>query len=938
MKPGLGNDHQETERPRADVISRRISTSTIFPQTKYRVRALFGILTTAGCALIYIASALNSEAAQIQVLKGHVPKVAATQQPLGNLDASTRLDLAIGLPLRNPDQLKSLIQQIYQPGNTNFRHYLTPDEFIARFSPSATNYQAVIDFATADGLKVTGLHSNRTLVDVNGAVADIEKAFHVKLRLYQHPSEAREFFAPDGELSVELGTPLLAISGLDNFTTPHPLLRRGKNSPSKSAGPLAGSGSGGTYQGADFRAAYLPGVSLTGAGQTIGLFEMDGFVATDISTYNNEASLTSITPTTVPIDGFNGSATLEDGDDEVALDIDMAHSMAPQASIIVYEGPPPSLEENTDTSPITTTHVNDILNRMATDNKASQVSCSWGFDVNATTLQIFEQYGAQGQSFFLACGDSGAFAGAVAEPADDPYITVVGGTELTTTGPAGSWVSETTWNSGSSILGVAATGGGISLVYPIPAWQQGISMTANQGSTTMRNVPDVAMVADNVWIVANGEGQSVGGTSVAAPLWAGVVALANEQAAASGLAPIGFANPALYAIAKGADYASCFHDITTGNNTTSESPDKFYAVAGYDLCTGWGTPDGTNLIHALLAPPVEGLVITSPFGFTASGPVGGPFNIASQTYLLTNAGSAALNWSLVNTSSWLTVSSTAGVLNPGGPAAAVTISLNSTATNSLIQSYDANVVFNNLTDGTAQNREFALLAGNGGFETGDFTDWTLNGSTNDNFALASDDTTIDGIEAITGTDDWQLVHSGLYGALLGQVKTVASLSQTLPTTPGQSYILSFWLTSVPYKGSTTPNEFLVNWNGTTLLNETNLGVFGWTNYQFAVSATSTSTTLQFGDRDDPSAFGLDDVSVQAIAPSIESVTQSAGFINFAWSAFPGLVYQIQYTESLSPTDWIDLDGPITATNTVIAGSDNLISTSQRFYRIVQVPQ
>jgi hypothetical protein len=776
------------------------------------------------------------------------------------------------------------------------------------------------------------------MVDVRGAVSDIEKAFHVNLRLYQHPTQSRKFFAPDSEPSVELETPLAAISGLDNFNSPHPLIRHDLVPPSNNVRPMTGSGTSGSYEGGDFCAAYLPGVTLTGSGQSIGLFELDGFKAADISTYNTGAGLPAFTPTTVLIDGFNGSASEADGDDEVALDIDMAHAMAPQAAIVAYEGPPVSLEENTDTSPITTKHVNDILNRMATDDTSLQLSCSWGFDINATTQQIFEQYAAQGQSFFLACGDSGAFVGAVAEPADDPYITIVGGTELTTTGPGGSWVSETTWNSSSSINGVASTGGGISLVYPIPAWQQGISMSANQGSTTMRNVPDVALTAYNVWIVANGQGSAVGGTSVASPLWAGIAALVNQQSSASGLPPIGFANPALYAIAKSTLSASCYHDITTGNNTWSDSPDKFFATTGFDLCTGWGTPAGTNLIQALLAPPAENLEVTPSLGFTANGPVGGPFNIASQTYRLTNTGSASLNWSLVNTSIWLTVSPISGTLNPGDPAAAVTVSLNSAATNSLIQTFDANIALNNLTDGTSQNLEFDLLVGNGGFESGDFTDWTLIGNTNDNFALAADDTTIDGIEAITGVNDWLMVHSGLYGALLGQVSTVASLSQTLPTVPGQSYDLYFWLTSVEYKGTTTPNEFSVSWNGTTLLSKTNAATFAWTNYQFTVSATSTSTTLQFNNRNDPSGFGLDDISVQAITTSFQSAIQNAGSIDFTWNAFPGLLYQVQYTDSLSPTNWINLGSPITATNNTVSASDNLIPTSQRFYRIILVPQ
>src|SRR5262249_42472912 len=147
-----------------------------------------------------------------------------------------------------------------------------------------------------------------------------------------------------------------------------------------------------------------------------------------------------------------------------------------------------------------------------------------------------------------------------------------------------------------------ASAGGISTVYSIPSWQQGISMTANQGSTTMRNTPDVSLVADNITVFwgntlfgfgEDGGGNSlplqVGGTSLAAPLWAGFMALVNQQAVANGQPTIGFANPALYAIAKSTNYAACFHDVITGNNETSSSPTKYSATGGYDLCTGWGS-------------------------------------------------------------------------------------------------------------------------------------------------------------------------------------------------------------------------------------------------------------------------------------------------------------------------------------------------------------
>ena len=231
-----------------------------------------------------------------------------------------------------------------------------------------------------------------------------------------------------------------------------------------------------------------------------------------------------------------------------------------------------------------------ILNRMATDNLSRQLSTSWFQDgaYDASAEQIFLQFAAQGQSFSSASGDSGARVGPVSAPSDSTNITVVGGTDLTTTGPGGSWVSESAWN---------GSGGGVSVTYAIPWWQKGVDVSGNQGSASMRNVPDVALTGSGVYVIANNGTNAgpIGGTSVASPLWAGFMALVNQQAAAVGKPPVGFVNPAIYAIG-----GSPFHDIATGNNTNSASPNAFFAVPGYDLCTGWGTPNGSNLINALV--------------------------------------------------------------------------------------------------------------------------------------------------------------------------------------------------------------------------------------------------------------------------------------------------------------------------------------------------
>ena len=219
-----------------------------------------------------------------------------------------------------------------------------------------------------------------------------------------------------------------------------------------------------------------------------------------------------------------------------------------------------------------------------------------------------------------------------------------------------------------------------------------------------------------------------------------------------------------------------------------------------------GTPNGANLIPALLSPPLDNLLITPPLGFTSFGPGGGPFTVTSQTYTLKNIGSTPLNWSLVNTSSWLTVSSTSGNLNAGA-STTVTISLNSAANNFLIDHASGNVVFNNLTAGTVQNRQFDLYVGNGGFETGDLNDWTLVGSTELDFALSADDADVAGEDALTGQPDGQFVRSGLYGGYLGEFHwtnsvgmvfpAVGSLSQAVATTAHRQYLVSFWLTCVP---------------------------------------------------------------------------------------------------------------------------------------------
>jgi len=654
-------------------------------------------------ALVFLTAVINGLGAEParKFLPGQVISVTSRLTPIAQLAATNELHLAISLPLRNERELDELLHQLYDPRSLNFHKFLTSPEFAARFGPTESDYAAVIGFVENRGLKVTHTHPNRLVLDVAGDVAHIEDSFQVTLNRYAHPNEPREFFSPTGEPSVPAGLNVSGISGLNNFSLPRP---NSKISPLSAAGkrvvPNAGSGPGSGYMGGDFRAAYVPGVSLTGASQSVALLQFDGYVSNDIAAYISWAGLGSypISLTNVPVNG--GVSVPGAGNGEVCLDIEMVLAMAPGVSkIIVYEAPNGSTSWST------------ILSQIANDNLARQVSCSWGGgSTDSGVNAIFKQMAAQGQSFFCASGDYDAYTTSVPFLLDNTNITLVGGTVLTTASAGGAYVSETVWNDRTVNPngGNWGSSGGVSPTYKIPSWQQSIDMTSNLGSTTMRNLPDVALTGDNCFIVADtNQLEIAGGTSCAAPLWAGFMALVNEQAATAGRSPVGFLNPSIYAIGNGTNYASSLHDITSGDNYWSSSPAKYPAVAGYDLCTGWGTPSGQPLMDALVGV-AEPLGVLPDTGFTTvRGQIGGPFASAPQSVSLTNFSAVPLGWSVISTSAWLTVSASSGNLLAGGQTN-LTVSVSAAANALPGGTYSAAVIFSNQTSGLAQSRLFML--------------------------------------------------------------------------------------------------------------------------------------------------------------------------------------------------------------------------------------
>jgi subtilase family serine protease len=561
-------------------------------------------LLLATIALLGVCSAATQSMPRL--VPGHIPHLAVPVKPIGTLDPQQPLDITFALSLRNSTELENLIQRLYDPASAEFRHYLTPNEFAVGYGPTLETYERLIAFSRVHRLEIVATHPNRTLLHVRGKVMDIERALSIRLMRFQHPTEARIFFAPVAEPSFDADLPVIHVYGLDDYQPLRP--------------PSAGSAASGNFMSADLRAAYAPGVTLNGAGQKVGIYRPPhGFLQSDISSYQDRSGISPHVPvTSVLEDGGSEPAFANNNFSvEVTLDIEMAIAMAPGLSeVIVYED---------------NGNVVDALNRMATDNSAKQLSSSWPpppQDPGAD--QIYKQFAVQGQTFFSASADDGAYysilrasPNEVPQWADDPNITIVGGTVLTTLGPVGAWQSEMAWSQSGGGWQQGKGGASKESDYPsIPAWQKGLSWSNNLGSALYRNSPDVAMVAQSLFIFFNGADGGANGTSASAPLWAGFVALANQQAANVARPSLGFANPFIYAMGNSSHYTDYFHDIQAGNNVTKWNTqpggqNMYPATIGYDLVTGWGTPKGINLINALAtrsvaAAPHVTVVLMSP--------------------------------------------------------------------------------------------------------------------------------------------------------------------------------------------------------------------------------------------------------------------------------------------------------------------------------------
>ncbi|KEO84190.1 S53 family peptidase [Tumebacillus flagellatus] len=545
-------------------------------------------------------------------MKGQEANSAKHGTLLGHKAGNEKVQLTLSLKLQHADQIDSFIADLYDPASPNYKKFLTTDQWASKFGPAQSDVDSVLSYVKSNGLTVTEISKDQQFVTVEGKASQIESAFGVTLNNYKNAKGESYFANSDAPVVPSaIANVVTGVYGLSSEAVAH---RNAKPASPYVAGkpnnlqPNVGSGPTGGYTPTELRNAYdiAPAISAgyNGTGQTVALFELDGYVQSNITTYVNNYSLGSPTPTKVLVDGYSGAAG--SGQGEVELDIEVVNAIAPKANTIVYEGP------NTDAG------VLDTYKKIANDNKAQVVSISWGLcepNNSASSMSslhtVFQQMATQGQSVFAAAGDDGAYdCGdtklSVDNPADDTYVTGVGGTNLTLSGS--SYGSEKVWGTSSNKSG---GGGGLSTVYSKPSWQTGPGVT-NSYSNGMRQVPDVSAVADPATgysIYSAGSWVVYGGTSCAAPLWAGIAALNNNYAASNGKSNLGQANPTLYAMFNTTQTYNAYHDVTSGTNL------YYPATSGYDLATGIGTPDAWNLIRDINSgttpPPPSSELITN---------------------------------------------------------------------------------------------------------------------------------------------------------------------------------------------------------------------------------------------------------------------------------------------------------------------------------------
>jgi kumamolisin len=637
---------------------------------------------------------------------GVAPQAPAGASRLGALASATKLQVTVTLQPSDPAGLAAMADAVSTPGNSLFRHYLSTAQFAARFGPTPSAVAAVDAALTAGGLRPGPLTANHLALQVTATAAQLAGAFQTGFATY-HLADGRTAYAnTSAPLLPATVAPLVqGVIGLDDLVLPQrlddptqvpspagsdtatvPHVATGGPQPCSAASSAASSQY--SYTADQLASAYrfssLYGAGDLGAGQTVALYELEPNLTSDIAAYQScYGTSASVSYTTV--DGGPGTGA---GEGEAALDIEDVIGLAPQANVVVYQGP------NTDSGAY------DTYNAIIEAGTARVVSTSWGdcepaigSSVVSSENTLFQEAATHGQTIVAAAGDNGSEdcyfdSLAVDDPASQPYVTGVGGTTLSAIGPP---PTEKVWNEKANSAG--AGGGGISTFWTMPTYQSGAASTLNvinadssaspcgaSPGSYCREVPDVSADADPyTGYIIYYDGRWIGsdGTSAAAPLWAAFTALTNASASCAGT-DIGFANLVLYQAAANG-YSSSFNDIVSGNNDyTGTSNGKYPAGPGYDMASGLGTPDGAALPAALCtaagAPGANTVMVTNPGSQT--GTVGTAVSL--QIHASDSASGQTLTYSATGLPAGLSISNS-GLIS-GSPTTAGSDSSTVTAT------------------------------------------------------------------------------------------------------------------------------------------------------------------------------------------------------------------------------------------------------------------
>jgi subtilase family serine protease len=830
------------------------------------------------CAAAFMLITIPGQAQPQSLLTRHVREeiVSGRAQFVGQLPATQTLRFDIVMPLRDRAGLQSFVQEVQDPASPFHHQFLTPQEFTARFGPTQEDWDALVAFAKASGFEIiSGTREERDL-RLSGTVANIERAFHVTMGTYHDLTEDRTFFAVDREPTVDLPFQLWHITGLDNDSKPHPMYVK-KSDYAKAHGidankvvshATTGSGPSASFLGSDMRAAYYGGTALTGSGQNIALFEFAGTDLSDLSTYYKNVGQTEpYTPTLISTGGYGTSCVDSGGsacdDTEQTLDMTQAMGMAPGSTMLYMYVCGDVLASGSGN--ISDTACISSMVSTAAAPLSKQISCSWGWTpADPSTLDpYFEQMASQGQNFFAASGDSSAWSASnEAWPADDANIVSVGGTDLTTSSAAGPWKSETAW---------ADSGGGISPdSIPIPSWQKlsGVITSSNRGSTTLRNGPDVSANANFTFYVCADQttctANDYGGTSFATPMWAGYLALANEQAASNG-DTIGFIDPIIYPAALTSSYGTYFHDITSGSCGT------YSGITGYDLCTGWGSPNTTGIINLLAGSATPSFTLSaSPSSLSVT-----QGNSGTSTITVTDAG--GFTGSVTLAASGLPSGVTAAFgTNPTTGTSVLTLTANSTA-----------------TTGTST----VTITGTSGSLTATTTvALTVSATASPNFTIAASPASLTVTQGAKGTSTITITSTGGFNSATtlsatGLPAGVTAAFSTNPVTPAANGSATSTLT-LTASASATVGAATVTITGTS----------GSTSHSTTIALTvnASSGTKNFTLSLSPSSFTIDERGSVSTTLTVTSVNGFNSAVDLSVNEFPSGVSATASANPVTP--------------------------------------